>query len=202
MKPWLLAMLTANRKLVTRTFTSNTTFTTPFGVSNLVSLVGVGGATTTQEVVDVAVHYYASGTGDPGSTVTWGNFSPTHNSNVSAVNAGGTATITYADINAYGDGTGHVNSTSTGTLVNIIAGTSSSVTLGGWSDSGPITSTGESHIRYSQTGDNTTGFGKTFAGDTGSGVATATYNNVAVTENTPYNLVIPTGGSITITYYQ
>lgn len=52
------------------------------------------------------------------------------------------------------------------------------------------------------TGASTTGFGKTFVGGTGGAATPVTYNNVAVTSGASYSLVIPSGGSITITYYE
>lgn len=52
------------------------------------------------------------------------------------------------------------------------------------------------------TGGTTTGFGKTFVGGTGGAATPATHNAVAVTSGASYPLVIPTGGSITITYYE
>lgn len=52
------------------------------------------------------------------------------------------------------------------------------------------------------TGASTTGFGKTFPGGTGGAATPVTYNSVAVTPGASYPLVIPSGGSITITYYE
>lgn len=52
-------------------------------------------------------------------------------------------------------------------------------------------------------GANTTGFNKTFAGGDGvPAVAPAPYTNVPVTPNAPYNLVVPSGGYLTLTYYK
>lgn len=51
-------------------------------------------------------------------------------------------------------------------------------------------------------GANTTGFGYTFAGGIEVPATPSTYNNVTVTPNTSYPLVVPSGGSITITYYR
>lgn len=52
------------------------------------------------------------------------------------------------------------------------------------------------------TGANTTGFDKTFAGGAGVPAVPATYSNVPVTPNASYSLVVPTGGSLTLTYYK
>lgn len=52
------------------------------------------------------------------------------------------------------------------------------------------------------TGASATGLSRTFPGSTGNVAQTATqFSNVPVTAGTPYNLVIPSGGSITINYY-
>lgn len=47
-----------------------------------------------------------------------------------------------------------------------------------------------------------TGFGKTFPGGIAGPASTTSFSNVAVTPFSSYSLVIPTGASITITYYQ
>lgn len=52
------------------------------------------------------------------------------------------------------------------------------------------------------TGASATGISKTFPGSTGNVAQTPVgFTNVPVTAGTPYNLVIPSGGSITINYY-
>lgn len=53
------------------------------------------------------------------------------------------------------------------------------------------------------TGASATAFGKTFPGSTGSGApAVTSFAGFAVTLGDPYPVVVPVGGSITITYYQ
>lgn len=53
------------------------------------------------------------------------------------------------------------------------------------------------------TGASTTGFGKTFPGALGNvAPAVTSFQNVAVTPGTGYPIVVPTGGSLTITYYK
>lgn len=52
------------------------------------------------------------------------------------------------------------------------------------------------------TGASATGLGRTFPGSTGNVSQTPVgFSNVPVTAGTPYNLVIPSGGYITINYY-
>lgn len=52
------------------------------------------------------------------------------------------------------------------------------------------------------TGAAATGFGKTFPGGFGGPASNTTFNNVAVTPLNPYQVIVPAGGSITITYYE
>lgn len=50
------------------------------------------------------------------------------------------------------------------------------------------------------TGPSATGFGKVFPGGTGGAAANVSFNNVPVTAGSTYQVVVPSGGSITITY--
>lgn len=52
------------------------------------------------------------------------------------------------------------------------------------------------------TGASTTAFGKTFPGGTGGPASTTTFSNVIVTPGASYNIVVPSGGSLTITYFK
>lgn len=53
------------------------------------------------------------------------------------------------------------------------------------------------------TGPSTTAFGKTFPGRTGAGTAAnTTFTDVPVVIGQSYNIVVPSGGSLTIQYYQ
>jgi hypothetical protein len=65
-----------------------------------------------------------------------------------------------------------------------------------------FTDTSHYEVDPATTGSSATGFGKTFPGGTGGPASSTSFNNVAVTPGAPYNLVIPAGGSITISYYQ
>lgn len=50
------------------------------------------------------------------------------------------------------------------------------------------------------TGASTTAFGYTFPGGTGGPASPTTYNNIPVTPGASYPIVVPSGGSLTITY--
>jgi len=51
------------------------------------------------------------------------------------------------------------------------------------------------------TGPSATGFGRTFPGGLGGAATPTAYSNVPVTPGTSYSITVPSGGSITITYY-
>jgi hypothetical protein len=52
------------------------------------------------------------------------------------------------------------------------------------------------------TGAPTTAFGRSFPGGTGGAASVTTLTNLIVTPGASYSIVVPTGGSLTITYYQ
>lgn len=49
-------------------------------------------------------------------------------------------------------------------------------------------------------GASSTGFGKTFPGGNGGPASITTFTNVAVVSGDPYNIVVPTGGEVTINF--
>lgn len=52
------------------------------------------------------------------------------------------------------------------------------------------------------TGASTTAFGQSFPGGAGGPATDTTINTIAITPGATYNIVVPAGGSLTITYYQ
>lgn len=52
------------------------------------------------------------------------------------------------------------------------------------------------------TGNPTTAFGKTFPGGVGGAASPTTFSNIAITPGASYNIVVPSGGSLTITYFK
>lgn len=62
------------------------------------------------------------------------------------------------------------------------------------------TYTGASHA--STTGASTNAFGKTFPGGNGGAGTNTTFTNVAVTSGSSYPITVPTGGTLTISYYK
>lgn len=174
----------AERKLVSQTFTANTTWTAP-ATSNLETLVGNGAAgkpgepgytdpdTTQYRLERYRQQYTSDGAGgyyqDGGpSLYTTGNWvsSPPDQPDDYCDPPGGASYYCYS----------YVIGTRT------VAGATHP----------PVPAT---------TGASATGFGKTFPGGTGGAATPVPYNNVAVTPGASYPLVVPSGGSITITYY-
>jgi hypothetical protein len=65
-----------------------------------------------------------------------------------------------------------------------------------------FTDTSYSYTTPPTTGASATGIGKTFPGSLGNVTQTpVTFNNISVTSGSSYNIVVPAGGSITISYY-
>lgn len=218
MKPWMLALVASRRELVTETFTSNATWIAPLGTSSLVSLVGEGQdgtpeSTDTREAsaqVD-SVTGYSSGSGVTAGALSWGDFQADNTNAYNAINGGGSGKEAGVVYDGY-PGTNTYNISLYDVVYsNAVAGTASIVTSEGWKTSGAVLAGdyGFSHISYTQTytiaattGADTVGFGKTFPGGVGGPASPVTYNNVAVTPGASYSLTIPSGGSITITYYK
>ena len=209
-----LFALTGGAKLVTETFTTSTTWTAPLTTAVIGTLTGEGADGTPATVQSAAmvscnVTYYTSGSGTPGSgPVQWTQAQSGADTVRNTLNAGGAAvTFNTYQIDAYPDGTNYLTEYAQ-YVEDVVAGSAYDTYSGGWQSSGPIAASGWSTVHYDYVqpafdGANTTGFGKTFAGGVSGGAATpVTYNNVAVTPGAAYTLVIPAGGSITITYYK
>lgn len=211
MSPWLLAMISGKRRVITETFTSSQTWVCPLGVSNLLTLDGEGQdgtPPTTPSTTDflINVNYSASGTGSGGSA-TWANFDPVLDGWVATLFASGSLSYDRSVVTAYADGTVDVTS-GPQSLAGAVPGTAYKITTGAWASSGAITASGDGIVGYNYylaaaNGANTTGFGYTFSGGAPSSAAVPVqYLNVAVTSGASYALVVPTGGSIVITYYR
>lgn len=187
MAPWLLALVTGNRKLVSQTVSASTVYTTPYGVTTLASLSGQGAAgtpgtaayddpsTTTTSNDKTETWYYRRSDGGPDDVTTvtthnaWSGTQPDNTSDTQPVSDGVHYEVTYI----------------------VIYSTNTTTTPGTHHD-GVSPTTGASAF----------GFGKTFPGGTGGAASVTSFTNVAVTENTAYTLTVPSGGSITFTYYR
>lgn len=178
MKAWLFALIAGRRpQLVTQTFTTNGVLVVPASV-NAVNMSGFGARGVNGSSGRVTQYtrnetYYGIRRSDGGFEVTGQRF----NYQVSGV----------APSNDYCDPpvpiTGGIYSAGQICYYNFIDNS--------YNFNNPAT-----------TGAPATGVGKTFPGSTGNVAQTATvFTNVAVTPGASYNIVVPTGGSVTISYY-
>lgn len=159
------------KQIITRTFTSNTTFVMPTGVTILTVASGKGAAgspgnpgTTEKYTRIVNTQYRRDGGTDvqTGNVSGWPYGSAQYCENVYYTPEQSTV--------YYGVQTCYYPSTRT---------------VGGSSPT---------------TGASASAFGKTFPGGTGGAATTTTYPNVAVNPGTSYSVIVPSGGLITITY--
>lgn len=215
----------------TQTFTANATWVAPATTSSITTLVGKGSdgtaagapyndpSTSRSAVVatnrglqylhDDAPYTYNNTAGQ------WDwSFSQNEGPGKSAtINAGGSGSVGTSYVEQYVNN--YHYELDTITFTNAIAGSATFSTSAGWKTAGPVASgdfgtttlawseLGAAHAGTSATnGSNTTGFGFTFSGGVGGSAAPVTQSNVAVTPSSSYPLVIPAGGSITITYFQ
>ena len=181
MKAWLMALVLGRRReLVTKTFTANATVPIPQGVSRLESIVGKGG------------------NGRPSSTEWFQKYQITRVENRRRRSDG--IAIAYGSP-VISTGFGSAPGSYCEPPDDHVPLPNDPVYSEKWfcyyySDtSGEVTSP-------ATTGASATGFGQTFVGGYGGSATPRTVNNVAVTPGGSYQLVIPSGGSITISYYQ
>lgn len=207
----LLAMFGRVPQLQTVTFNSNTTWVCPAGVSLLSSLAGHGQNGTndsvgTSSAFVMIVTYHASGSGSDPFAQDWDGLGGPVDTARDTIDEGGPFTVDTGNVHAYANGTSSLTvGSASGTS---IAGTAVRVNGGSWHDSGPITNSALSWVSYSANvpgvaGSNAAGFGKTFAGGAANTAAsTTTHTNEPVTPGNSYPIVVPSGATIQITYYQ
>lgn len=205
-----MAVMSGAPQLVTQTFTSNATWVASASTTVLVSVTGEGqdGAASSIEgtVRDVVAVNYRTTPSTGSGNATWDNLQGLAEAVASDVNADGSASYTGYDIDVWPDGSNTVR-TYSATITDAIPGSATAEFTEGWESSGPITASGRARVLFdigagAITGANATGFNKTFPGGAGGPASPVTYENVPVTPNASYSLLIPPGGSITITYYK
>lgn len=187
MNPAVQAVICGRRRVqVTRTFTSNATWTAP----------------TTTSRIDSASGYGAAGQpGDPGTPSTTTTKQVTHNYKVYIRRDGSGSDFTdqgYTDGWPPG-GTAYYDNHQT------FSESDSTVYSGAEDYHDPETqtvTTPGTPATSPTTGAATTAFGKTFPGGTGGPGSATTASNVAVTPGASYSIVVPAGGSLTIIYFQ
>ncbi|GEM_PF-3957237 len=178
MRAWLKALAFSRRaQLVTREFTANATVSIPVGTSRLESIVGKGAGGSpgyTQEGYSYRVT--AESQQRRRSTGVWEVAASISNSGFS---------VGYPS-----SGCGPAISTPGDPTFDAVRSCSYYSNIRADTNEVPP-STGASAI----------GFGQTFVGGTGGPASTREVKNVAVTPGGSYQVVVPSGGSITISYY-
>lgn len=207
-----------------QTFTSSTSWTAPSSVRLLQTLVGEGTDGTPGDwgaYFDTLHGVARTSVGSSSDTLDWGPLYASSQAAIDALNSGGASPRTIPNDIPYvfhfintsdeyipgADYTGIYN----GRLVRGVAAlgvAGSPLTSGqvlyselddgysGWYVAGSM--------EIYENGTNglaSTGFGYVFPGGNQGPAVPVTYNNVAVTPNTVYSLVVPSGGSITISYF-
>lgn len=211
MKPWMLAVMSGAPQLVTKTYTSSQTITIPLGVSQLEAVVGEGsdGAASGYAVDTITVANVARlSSQTSGATRTREYVFNLAASETDKFIGSGERTVSYTGWIHY-VGQDNLVQTFSSTRSVRVRGNRRSSNFGGGSSASTITYADyqtyarvEIEVEQGPTnGSASTGFGKTFAGGAGGPAVPTTYNNVPVKGGDPYQLVIPVGGSITISYY-
>lgn len=211
-------------KLITQTFTSDTTWVAPVVTNNLITLVGQGGdgvAGYWQTLNSVGGFVSATNNCDPSLSV----YGPTLDYSVpygeaqalQSYASGWTTSSagqyeSFTRLKVY-----YWCSTSSQWIYSPInyIGTVRRVGTVGISGNMPTSGTVPAPLGFPSqeafltniefynnptTGSPTTAFGYTFPGGTGGAATPVTYNNVAVTPGASYSIVVPAGGSVSITY--
>lgn len=174
MKTWLMALAFSRRaQLVTKAFTTNATVVIPIGVSRLEQAIGRGAA------------------GQPGGTNWYMAMFYTDDFYDKASGEWSYGQRRYISRTDSYQGEPEPPPQSSVIVDNAIYRQVRTVEYFNLSETNEPT-----------TGTAATGFGKTFPGGYAGPAPTSTYNNVVVTPGASYNIVVPAGGSVTITYYQ
>lgn len=197
------------RQVTTTTFTSNGTWTAPSSVSVVSTLIGKGqdgtaaywtGLSADVSYVEKTAPVGISSTTIEGRAQTeWDKFPTSHDPNGSTVNW----TLWYYYANT-------TQQYAYSALVRLASGQTKTKVGNGWGSSYTTPITGqdknydvgnmEEYIGDA-TGDSSSALGYTFPGGVGGPATPATYNNVSVTPNASYSIIVPGGGYVTIQYY-
>lgn len=211
--PGVLMMLASigSKTLQTRTFTSSETYTIPAGVTRLESASGKGqdgtAATTAPAGPALAciVTYRTSGGGGTPGNPQWGTANSYANSARDAINAGGNGSYQVGQIDQFSNGSYNL-STPTANFTNAVAGSATLAYDPGWKTSGGIDASSQASVSWRTnvpptTGGAATGFGLTFPGGVAGPAGTSDFGPQTVTPGATMSIVVPSGASITITYY-
>jgi hypothetical protein len=174
MNPAVQAVICGHRRQqVTQTFTANATWPAPLTTNRIDSAVGKGGAGSPQTSTRVAAYKKET------RTYRYYGFS-------------GDTVLVSSQTDYYG-----------GVTPSDYCDAQSTPTADGYTYKCYVfTDASFFDVTPATTGPSTTAFGQTFPGGTGGPASNTTVTNVAITPGASYNIVVPAGGSLTITYYQ
>ena len=207
--------------LITQTFTSNATWVAPAVTNNIVTLVGQGAAgnaafwstfnnvgATVQAITDCSFSVYGASLD---YSVPYGQAQSIQTivSGWTTSPSGQSVSFTRVYVYYWCPGTsnwrvsaitfsGNVRRLGTVSLVGSMP-TSGAVPTPPGSQQNALCDNLEFETAAT-TGASTTAFGYTFLGGTGGAATPVTYSNVAVTPLVSYSIVVPAGGSVSITY--
>lgn len=225
--------------LTTVTFTSNTTWTAPAYLTNLLTMTGYGTNATSDDYspdVSITTIYRCQREVFSSATVATHDWSEIYNNLqawISFINTGTPGSRSSDSINVFLSANYSINSdntynTFTTPVTPSFDGSSNRyVKIGSGSNQSSFSVPSSGTITYANTpsgsnqvrigynsiylgsnGSAATGVGKTFPGGTydfatgiGGAAPTTNFSNVAVTPGASYSIVVPGGGSISISYY-
>ncbi len=222
------AFLTGATTLQTVTFTSNGTWTAPGNVSLVTTISGKGSDGVSDSItptfVKFGAYFVSRSFGTPGSlgAHTWDELYALYTNFAATYNSGSGVVSSWTGPNGNGGTIGNNDSFQTWTTTSTSSGTNlvrGSVAI--YTNTAPTTGaityaqiTGAplgliytwDVYNYGNAGDPSTGLGKTFPGGayvapTGYPATTTTFTNVTVTPSTSYSIVVPSGGTVSISYY-
>ena len=214
------------RKLVTQTFTSNTSFVAPGFLTQLETAVGIGSVAVADTATSgvVANHYATNAVSQPTPPfLLWETIDAGADASAASIAANsGTNLINMNSKFYFVDSSNNYSFFTSPDATWIVGNSFTKNILGSHPNTGNVLfsqisaggffgwTVSANYIALGSAGTATTGFGRTFPGGTLTGTvpfrtavapSTTTFTNVAITPGTTYNIVVPSGGSLTITYY-
>lgn len=212
MKPWMLALITGNQRVLkTATFTANTVWNAPVSTTELVSASGKGSNGTasswTVGTVPLALALKQS-TNNGGYVASRGEVT-NHGLGQEGAFAGSTAerTVSYV-YRSFLVGPDGLTQTIDSTLSQRVRGgytTSIGTSTGALTYDNTSTAFFRVSIEKESGGTNgtaATAFGKSFPGGIAGPAVTTTFANLPIVGGSAYSIIVPVGGTITITYYE
>lgn len=214
------------RRLVTQTFTANASFVTPGFLTQLESAAGYGSAAVADTATSgvVANHYATNAVSQPTPPfLLWETIDAGADASAASIAANSGTNLINMNSKSYFVDSSDSYSFSTSPDDTWIVGNSFTKNiLGSHPNTGNVLfsqisaggffgwTVSANYIDLGSAGTATTGFGRTFPGGTLTGTepyrttvapSTTTFTNVAITPGATYSIVVPSGGSLTISYY-